>query len=194
MQLSLFGSAAARTLVDDERGMISYHPDAVSTSDAAIWFAALRDGVEWRSERRPMYDREVDVPRLVASYALDDPHLPGELRAAAHIAQRLAGCEFNSVGLNFYRDERDSVAPHNDKLHELAAGAPIALLSLGTARTMTIRTKIAPRRRIQVELEPGSLLLMSYATQLHFDHGIPKATTATGPRISAAFRRRPPRA
>jgi alkylated DNA repair dioxygenase AlkB len=194
MQLSLFGSAAARTLVDDERGIISYHADAVSTSDAATWFAALRDGVEWRSERRLMYDREVDVPRLVASYALDDPHLPGELRAAAYIAQRLAGCEFNSVGLNFYRDERDSVAPHNDKLHELAAGAPIALLSLGTARTMTIRTKIAPRRSIQVELEPGSMLLMSYATQLHFDHGIPKATTATGRRISAAFRRRPPRA
>ena len=193
MQLSLFGGAAAHTLVDDERGVISYHPNAVSTSAAATWFEALREGVEWRSERRLMYDREVDVPRLVASFALDDPAMPGELRAAARIAQGLAGCEFNSVGLNFYRDERDSVAPHNDKLHELVAGAPIALLSLGAARTMTIRTKVAPRRSIQVELEPGSMLLMTYAIQHHFDHGIPKANAATGPRISAAFRRRPPR-
>jgi alkylated DNA repair dioxygenase AlkB len=190
MQLSLF-ETAARTLVDDERGVITYHPNAVSTSAAAAWFAALRDGVEWRSERRMMYDREVAVPRLVASYALDDADLPGELRAAARAVQRLANCDFNSVGLNFYRDERDSVAPHNDKLHELTAGAPIALLSLGATRAMTIRTKAAPRRSIQLELEPGSVLLMTYATQHHFDHGIPKATEAVGPRISVAFRRRP---
>jgi len=189
MQLSLFESAA-RTLADDERGAITYHPNAIPATDAAAWFATLRDGVEWRSERRLMYDREVDVPRLVAAYALDDPDLPGELRAAANVARRLANCEFNSIGLNFYRDERDSVAPHNDKLHELTAGAPIALLSLGAARTMTIRTKATPRRSIQLELEPGSVLLMTYATQQHFDHGIPKATVAVGPRISVAFRRR----
>jgi alkylated DNA repair dioxygenase AlkB len=191
MQLSLFGGAAAHTLVDDERGVISYHPNAVSTAAAATWFAALRDGVEWRSERRLMYDREVDVPRLVASFALEDPDIPGELHAATEVARRLAGCQFNSVGLNFYRDERDSVAPHNDKLHELTAGAPIALLSLGATRVMTIRTKATPRRSIQLELEPGSVLLMTYATQQHFDHGIPKSTSAVGPRISAAFRQRP---
>lgn len=190
MQLSLF-ETAARTLVDDERGVITYHANAVSAADAATWFSALRDGVEWRSERRLMYDREVDVPRLVAAYALDDPDLPAELRAAATVARRLGKCEFNSIGLNFYRDERDSVAPHNDKLHELAAGAPIALLSLGATRVMTIRTKATPRRSIQLELEPGSVLLMTYATQQHFDHGIPKSAVAVGPRISLAFRQRP---
>ena len=57
--------------------------------------------------------------------------------------------------------------------------------------SMTIRTKAAPRRSIQLELEPGSVLLMTYATQQHFDHGIPKATVPLGPRISVAFRRRP---
>ena len=62
------------------------NPTVASTAaDAAAWFAALRDGVEWRSERRLMYDREVDVPRLVAAYSLDDPDLPGELRAAANV-------------------------------------------------------------------------------------------------------------
>ena len=190
MQLSLFESVAS-TLVDDERGVITYHPNAISTPRAAAWFTALRDGVEWRSERRLMYEREVDVPRLVASYALDDPDIPGELLAAARVARRLAGSEFNSAGLNLYRDERDSVAAHNDKLHELTPGAPIALLSLGAARTMAIRTKATPRRSIQLELEPGSVLLMTYAIQHHFDHGIPKATVPVGPRISVAFRQRP---
>jgi alkylated DNA repair dioxygenase AlkB len=56
---------------------------------------------------------------------------------------------------------------------------------------MVIRAKQAPRRRLDLDLEPGSVLVMSYITQLHFDHGIPKSTVPVGPRISLAFRRRP---
>src|SRR4051812_8975107 len=77
MQPSLFADAE-RTIVDDERGSIRYIPDAITPEDAASWFAALRDRVDWRSERRMMYDREVDVPRLLSSYRLDDSALPAE--------------------------------------------------------------------------------------------------------------------
>ena len=188
---SFLFETAARTVVDDERGVITLP----SECDFDVGCGCMVRGAARRRRmaQRAPHDvhREVDVPRLVASYALDDPVIPGELRAAARVAQQLAGREFNSAGLNFYRDERDSVAAHNDKLHELAAGAPIALLSLGATRAMTIRTKAAPRRSIQLELEPGSVLLMTYATQQHFDHGIPKAAVPVGPRISVAFRRRP---
>jgi alkylated DNA repair dioxygenase AlkB len=189
MQPSLFEPASG-LLVDDARGTITYIADAVAPSAAAAWFAALRDGVDWGSERRLMYEREVDVPRLMASFRLDQPGLPPALADAACIARRLAGCEFNSAGLNYYRDGRDSVAPHNDKLHEIVRGAPIALLSLGATRRMTIRTKARPGSTIQLELEPGSLLVMSWETQRHFDHGIPKVRGAE-PRISVAFRVRP---
>lgn len=82
----------------------------------------------------------------------------------------------------------DSVAPHNDHLNEIAFGEPIALLSLGATRRMTIRSKARPRRAADVDLEPGSLLTMSYATQLHYDHGIPKNHLAAGPRMSVVFR------
>jgi len=193
MQHLLFADAA-RPIVDDERGCIRYVPDAISAETAAKWFDALRDHVAWKSERRLMYDRKVDVPRLLSSYWLDDPALPAELSAAFAVASRGAGYRFNSVGLNLYRDGNDSVAPHNDKLQELIAGAPIALLSLGATRRMTIRSKLPPRSVVHLDLEPGSLLLMSYATQKHFDHGIPKSRHAVGPRISLAFRHRPPQA
>jgi alkylated DNA repair dioxygenase AlkB len=53
---------------------------------------------------------------------------------------------------------------------------------------MTIRAKMPPRRVIHVDLEPGSLLVMEYATQLHYTHGVPKTTEPVGERISLAFR------
>jgi hypothetical protein len=41
---------------------------------------------------------------------------------------------------------------------------------------------------IHVDLEAGSLLVMDYATQLHYTHGVPKETDPVGERISLAFR------
>jgi alkylated DNA repair dioxygenase AlkB len=145
-----------------------------------------------------MYDREVDVPRRVARYRLDDPELPPALKEIAAAATNTTSTHFNSVGLNLYRDGHDSVAPHNDHLYEIVENHPIALVSLGATRLMTIRSKSAARsagrkskRVYDINLEAGSLLVMSYATQLHYDHGVPKAKGAVGPRISVALRVRP---
>src|SRR4051812_8873427 len=140
--------------------------------------------------RRQMYDREVDVPRLVSSYRLDAPadSIPPAIVDAARKVTQWVGVPFNSVGLNRYRDGRDSVAPHNDHLNELRKGFPIALVSLGATRRMTIRAKEPPRRVVHVDLEPGSLLVMDYATQIHYTHAVPKITDAVGERISLAFR------
>jgi alkylated DNA repair dioxygenase AlkB len=134
-----------------------------------------------------MYEREVDVPRLVASARIDDARI-APLAEVVPVVEGIVGVRFTSIGMNLYRNGRDSVAPHNDRLPELTAGYPIALLSLGAARRMTIRSKAVPRRILDLDLEPGSLLVMSYETQHHYDHGIPKTTAEVGPRISLAFR------
>ena len=137
-----------------------------------------------------MYEREVDVPRLMASFRLDEPQgtVPDSIRDAARRVIERLGVPFNSVGLNLYRDGRDSVAPHNDHLDEIREGFPIALLSLGATRRMTIRAKEPPKTTTHVDLEPGSLFVMDYATQLHYTHGVPKTTEPVGERISLAFR------
>ena len=136
-----------------------------------------------------MYDREVDVPRLVGHFRLaPEAHVPAAIRAAGSRVIAATGVGFTSVGLNLYRDGHDSVAPHNDDLDEITPGSPIALLSLGATRRMTIRAKAAPRRVFHVDLAAGSLLLMSYETQLHYTHGVPKTTEPVGERISLAFR------
>jgi alkylated DNA repair dioxygenase AlkB len=193
-QLTLF-DPTDRVLTADERGRIEYTPGFVDADTALRWFTQLRHDVNWRTDRRQMYDREVDVPRLLGHYRLDPApaSTPGAiLDAAARVSARL-DVPFNSVGLNLYRDGRDSVAPHNDHLYEIRKGFPIALLSLGATRRMTIRAKAAPRRSLHVDLEAGSLLVMDYATQLHYTHGVPKTKEPVGERISLAFRMKPAR-
>lgn len=186
----MFGVGPHRLLSDGEEGIV-YQPGFVDPGAAARWFEALRAGIEWQSQRRPMYDRVVDVPRLTASWWLDDPALPDTLAEAAALLRPALGHPFNAVGLNFYRDGRDSVALHNDKLHSLVPGHPIALLSLGAPRRMTIRAKPPSRQVQRIDLAPGSLLLMSHASQHTHEHGVAKTTAPVGERISLAFRVRP---
>jgi alkylated DNA repair dioxygenase AlkB len=189
-QFSLF-DAGPQVLIDDASGRVAYTPDVVPADTAQAWFAQLFEGIAWRGGRRVMYEREVDVPRLRAHFELADPALPAPLHEALAAVRAVVDAPFTSVGLNLYRDEHDSVAPHNDKLEDLVRSQPIALLSLGATREMVIRAKRPPRRALHLDLAAGSLLLMDYASQLHYDHGIPKQRAPMQPRISLAFRVRP---
>ncbi|MGN6706310.1 MAG: alpha-ketoglutarate-dependent dioxygenase AlkB [Rhodanobacter sp.] len=187
IQLSLF-DRGPQTLLDDASGRIVLTPELVDGDTARRWFGELHAGIAWKSGTRLMYEREVEVPRLRGHFRVADPALPAALREALAAVTRAVDAPFDSIGLNLYRDQHDSVAPHNDKLTELVRGQPIALLSLGATRRMTIRAKQPLRRVLHVDLEAGSLLLMSWETQLHYDHAIPKQRTPVGPRISLASR------
>ncbi len=192
MQFSLLPQPEIEVLNDNELGRIVYRRALFDEAQVREWFAKLREGAVWRSERRPMYDRVVDVPRLVASYRLDDPDLPEPIARMRPAVEEFSGVTFNSAGLNFYRDGNDSVAPHGDHVERGPVGAPVALVSLGAVRRMTIRSNAKPRRILDRDLEPGSLLLMSYVSHLNFLHGIPKTREHVGPRISVAFRQTNP--
>lgn len=178
-------------LIDDAQGGIRYWPGVIDAATAQNWFTTLYEKAAWTEQHRPMYERIVAVPRLLASYR--DHAFPPEL-PLTEMLQRIqakAPAPYNGVGLNLYRDGNDSVAMHSDKLHILQAPYPIALISLGEPRRMLIRAKTGTRRTLSVDLEPGSLLCMSYASQLTHDHGIPKTKRPQGARISAVFRVRP---
>lgn len=188
--LELFGNAMLQ-LVDDAQGGIRYWPQFVDAALAREWFATLCAKSAWTHMQRPMYDRIVDVPRLIASYRSDA--FPAGLPLADMLARvkAVVPAPYNSAGMNFYRDGNDSVAMHGDKLHILAAPHPIALVSLGEPRRMLIRARTGDRASMAIDLEPGSLLRMSHASQLTHEHGIPKTKKPQGPRISVVFRVRP---
>ena len=190
-QRGLFTPVDPQILVEDHEGGVVYRPGLVDAATAQRWFDTLRDEVQWNAQQRPMYDRIVAVPRLTAGFRIASERLPPVLREAADLLHRHEGAPFNAIGLNYYRDGHDSVAPHSDKLGILVPHHPIALISLGSVRRMTSRAKQPPRTPMHVDLEPGSLLLMSYDSQLHYEHGVPKTRDEVGARISLAFRVRP---
>ena len=151
----------------------------------------LIDTVDWRQGRRRMWDRMVDDPRLSRWYRLGDvlPH-----RAFPAIRDALAQCysvSFGAVGLNYYRDGDDSVAPHSDRELRDVDDALVAIVTLGARRPFLVRPKDRRgRSRIRsIDLAPasGDLLVMGGACQAGWEHGVPKVARA-GPRISATWR------
>jgi alkylated DNA repair dioxygenase AlkB len=192
MQLSFLDARVA--VVDEPSARIEYWPSVVGEETATAWFDALLGSVPWRADRRRMYDREVAVPRLRGHYVLDGgDDVPVAIRDALEAVVRVAPAPYTGVGLNLYRDGHDSVAMHHDRLDELVPGHPIAVLSLGAPRRMTISTKAMGGTR-SIVLQPGSVIVMDHASQRQTLHGIPKTIAPVGARISLAFRVRAPTA
>ena len=188
-QLGLFGTFEQKVIADDGTGTILYLPGVFTRDESDRLFNALRDEIPWESHRRWMYDREVDEPRLTAHYS-GDP-FPPVLQAIKERVEPLVGVQIERIGLNYYRDEHDSVAWHNDRIAEFGTAPTIALVSFGATRRMQLRTKpaVEQKRSLSINLEPGSLLTMSGNSQLFWDHTIPKERRPVGPRISVALRK-----
>src|SRR4028119_151271 len=104
----------------------------------------LLGDIGWRADRRQMYDREVAGPRLLRWYGRGAvlPHpLLTEARAAldGHYAPEL-GEPFVSAGLCLYRDGRDSVAWHGDRLgRSRTEDTIVAIVSFGSPRAVVLR-------------------------------------------------------
>lgn len=96
---------------------------------------------------------------------------------------------FNSVLLNYYRNERDSMGFHSDDERELGPRPVIASLSLGASRVFVLKHKRLRSPPINIPLDSGSLLLMKGDTQRNWKHGIPKSAKRLGPRVNLTFRR-----
>jgi alkylated DNA repair dioxygenase AlkB len=170
--------------VDIQRGWL--------TGSAAL-FGRLVEAVPWKAERRRMYDRTVDVPRLLCFYG-EDATLPDRSLDAcrdaltAHYREEL-GEPFRTAGLCFYRDGRDSVAMHGDTIGRGSSeDTMVAIVSLGTARPLVLRPRDGGSAPLRYNLGHGDLIVMGGSCQRTWEHGIPKSARPTGPRISVQFR------
>ncbi len=189
--LGELGAAVRRTRL--ARGAwVDLRPGWLAGSGAV--FSRLVETVPWRAEKRHMYDRVVDVPRLLCFYGEDEPLPDPALTAArealnAHYGPEL-GEPFRTAGLCLYRDGRDSVAWHGDRYGRgRTEDTMVAILSLGAPRAFTLRPRGGGTSR-RYEIGHGDLLVMGGSCQRTWEHAVPKTAQAVGPRISVQFRPR----
>jgi alkylated DNA repair dioxygenase AlkB len=187
--LGSIGAAVSRT---DLAGgaWVDLRPGWLTGADGV--FERLQHEVPWRADRRRMYDRMVDVPRLVAFYAeagsQPDPTLELARHALGDHYRGELGEDFTSVGLCLYRDGRDSVAWHGDTLGRGAThDTVVAILSLGATRRFHLRPR-GGGPALRFGLASGDLLVMGGACQRTWEHSVPKTAKPVGPRISVQFR------
>jgi alkylated DNA repair dioxygenase AlkB len=169
---------------------VDHLPGWVRGSDAVL--QTLLDEVDWRAERRKMYDDVVDVPRLLRWYAGDEP-LPHQLLTEArstltqHYAAEL-GEPFVTAGMCQYRTGRDSVAWHGDTTGRSAQfDTMVAIVSFGSPRALLLRPR-GGGESLRFALGHGDLIVMGGSCQRTWEHAIPKTARPVGPRISVQFR------
>ncbi len=93
-----------------------------------------------------MYDRVLDVPRLVSFYdeneQLPDHTLASMREALSEEYRPELGEPFRTVGLCLYRDGNDSVAWHGDTIGRgRTADTLVAIVSLGAPRSFLLRPR-----------------------------------------------------
>lgn len=189
--LGVLGPSVERTTLGDG-AWVDLRRAWVSGADRL--FVRLVHDVPWQAERRQMYDRVVDVPRLLAHYGssttLPDPVLvEARERLSAHYRAEL-GEPFTTAGFCYYRDGRDSVAWHGDTIgRSRTEDTMVAIVSLGEARRLLLRPRGGGTTR-SYALGHGDLLVMGGSCQRTWEHAVPKTSRPVGPRISIQFRPR----
>ncbi len=168
--------------LDVRRGWLPLADDVLAT---------LVREVPWRAERRQMYDRLVEVPRLLHTYMIgeDLPH-PALTAARDALSTYYAdelGEPFRTAGCCYYRDGRDSVAWHGDTIGRGSThDTMVAIVSVGDPRRLALRPRGGGSSR-SVTMGHGDLVVMGGSCQRTWEHAVPKVAGA-GPRVSVQFR------
>ncbi|HEY2202947.1 MAG TPA: alpha-ketoglutarate-dependent dioxygenase AlkB [Pseudonocardia sp.] len=168
----------------DESAWVDVVPAWVSGSDAL--FARLLAGTPWRGHRVRMYERSLPEPRLTHRWSADGPLPDPVLGEMARLLSGRYGVRFTQVGANLYRDGRDSVAWHGDRVARELPSAVVGLVSLGAARPFRLRP-VGGGASVGFLPGPGDLLVMGGSCQRAWQHAVPKVR-AVAPRISVQFR------
>jgi alkylated DNA repair dioxygenase AlkB len=166
----------------DATSWVDHLPEWLAGSDSV--FETLVRDVAWESLDRPMFGQMVRQPRLTARWH-GQPDVAVLDEMATYLSRHYS-LEFDSVGLNFYRDGRDSVAWHGDRIPRSIIDPVVALVSMGEPRRFLLRPK-GGGRSIPFDLGRGDLLVTGGTCQRRWQHCVPKVSGA-GARISVAYR------
>ena len=181
-------------------GELRLYPYLFSREERGTFFVQLKDKINWQQEEIKLYGKVIPLPRLTAWFGDEgktymysgitvkpEPWTPTLLEIKSRI-EEVSNVTFNSVLLNYYRNERDSVSWHSDDEPELGKNPTIGSVSFGDVRTFQLKHKTDKSLTISKDLPDGSYLEMAGSTQHHWLHQIPKRSRKIGPRINLTFR------
>ena len=94
----------------------------------------------------------------------------------------------NNCLLNYYLDGKSKMGFHSDKIDILEGDTGIAIVSIGSIRTLRFRSIENTENIVDYKLTPGSLIYMTQNIQKEWMHSIIKSDTENG-RISLTFRK-----
>jgi alkylated DNA repair dioxygenase AlkB len=167
---------------------ITIRPNFLTPTAATELYTQLRDRIDWdlrmSARKTACYGLSYDYSGV--SYQ-NKPMHPLLQPLCVQLAETL-GFEPNSCLINYYVDGRSKMGFHSDEIDNLEANTQIIIISLGTERKLSFRSKVDYSQRRQYLLPHGSLLYMSQRTQELWSHAIKRANVLDG-RISLTFRR-----
>ena len=201
MMEDLFDSGAKERLPVADGEVFLWRHVQFGSDEQSLLNGLIRD-TPWRQDKIVVWGKAHKQPRLVAWFGDSDslysysgitlnphPWTPALLGIRA-VVEELCSHSFNSVLLNYYRDNHDGMGFHSDDERELGREPVIASVSLGETRTFVLKHRSrSDVPDIKLPLPSASVLLMQGATQRNWKHGIPKESRPCGPRINLTFRR-----
>lgn len=196
--INLFDSEENPNLLPYD-GEAHYFGKIMDNQKAHQYFEALMNTIEWKNDEAVIFGRLIVTKRMVAWYGDSTFEytysnntkiaLPWtkELLELKNLVQSKTGESFNSCLLNLYHSGSEGMAWHSDGEKDLKKDGAIASLSFGAIRKFSFKHK-ASKQSLSVNLEHGSLLVMSGKTQTNWLHRLPLSKHVKTPRINLTFR------
>lgn len=201
LSMGLFDNIPERINLELPDAEIIYFPSFLSSDLADDYFDRLSKETHWQQDEIKIFGKTYPQPRLTALYGEQGkpysysgirmqpiPFTPllMELKEKVEAAYKAS---YTTVLLNQYRDGQDSNGWHSDDEAELGMNPTIASLSLGAERRFHLRHKHEKNLKQSIDLEHGSLLIMTGTTQHYWKHQLAKTARKVTPRINLTYRR-----
>jgi alkylated DNA repair dioxygenase AlkB len=175
-------------------GTVTYFPGIFSPHQQ--YFERLSTSCSWQPEQVKVYGRWHVLSRKTAWYGSVDYRYSGQIKVAQPWlavldeirmkVQNLTGDTYEGVLLNYYPDGSSYIGWHADDERDLVAGAAIASVSFGASRRFDLRHRDGEMHSI--DLDDGSVLIMSGELQKHWKHRIPIQKKVKAARVNLTFR------
>jgi len=166
-----------------ERPEVTLHEGFVR--DPLVLMQKIKEVADWR-KMRARWTASFGVPYNYSGMTYPEIALPPELQELCRRIQPIAGFLPDNCLANLYLSGGSRMGFHSDD--DLAPGTGVAIVSLGSERTLRFRLKEHREATCDFPLPDGSLLYMAPGVQIEWQHGVPEQVGA-GERISLTFRK-----